>query len=71
MIANNLLQDLNNCYQGEFMSRHVGKEFVCPVCGWTKKAPYTEAEITAHMKTHDTGKTPRARITKSDLLKLQ
>lgn len=53
------------------MSRPVGKEFVCPVCGWTKKAPYTEAEITAHMKTHDTGKTPRARISKSDLIKLQ
>ena len=53
------------------MSRVVGNEFVYPVCGWTKKAPFTEAEITEHMKTHDTGKTPRARISKNDLLKLQ
>ncbi len=53
------------------MSRAVGNEFVCPVCGWTKKAPYTEAEITEHMKTHDNGKTARSRISKTQLIKLQ
>ncbi len=22
--------------------------FKCPICGWTKAAPYTEADIAAH-----------------------
>jgi hypothetical protein len=52
------------------MSRPVVREFVCPVCGWTIKAPFTEKDITEHMKKHSDDKTPRARISKNDLLKL-
>jgi RNase P subunit RPR2 len=27
-------------------------EFVCPVCGWIKRIPYTEQDIITHLKTH-------------------
>jgi hypothetical protein len=34
------------------MSKPLAQKFVCPVCGWTKKAPYTEKDILEHMKLH-------------------
>jgi hypothetical protein len=34
------------------MIKPSAQAFVCPVCGWTKKAPYTEKDIIEHMKSH-------------------
>jgi hypothetical protein len=53
------------------MSKPELKDFTCPVCGWVKKAPFTEQDIIEHLKKHPDDKTLRARITKSQLIKLQ
>ena len=39
------------------MSKPEAREFICPVCGWTKKAPFTEKDILEHIKKHPEDKT--------------
>jgi DNA-binding winged helix-turn-helix (wHTH) protein len=46
-------------------------DFTCPKCGFIIKAPYTEQAVADHMKTHSSDKTARAKISKSQLIKLQ
>ncbi len=52
------------------MSKPVMKDFICPVCGWVKKAPLTEQDIIEHIKKHPDDKTLRARISKQELIRL-
>ena len=44
------------------MSQPITPAFVCPVCGWKKKAPYTEKDIVEHMKTHPENVTQRDEV---------
>jgi len=49
--------------------------FTYPECGWTIKTPFGAEDIAEHTKLHvekhHKNKTTKARITKSELLKLQ
>jgi hypothetical protein len=45
-----------------FMSKPLAQTFVCPVCGWTKKAPYTEKDIIEHIKLHPEKETPSEKV---------
>jgi hypothetical protein len=45
-------------------------DFTCPKCGFIIKAPYTVQTVEEHLKTHSNGKTARARISKTQLIKL-
>jgi hypothetical protein len=47
--------------------------FTCPICGWTVKSPFGKEDVDEHVVAHNAkhhGKTPRARISKSDLIRL-
>jgi hypothetical protein len=39
------------------MSIPEAQKFVCPVCGWTIKAPFTEKDLMEHIKKHPEDKT--------------
>lgn len=58
------------------MNLNEPKTFTCPKCGWTVKTPFNEEDNADHIKLHnakhhiEAEKTAKARITKSDLIKL-
>ncbi len=49
--------------------------YTCPKCGWTIKTPFGAEDAAEHTKLHTdkhhSDKTAKARITKSELIKLQ
>ncbi|MGD6932821.1 MAG: hypothetical protein ACQCN5_01270 [Candidatus Bathyarchaeia archaeon] len=53
------------------------KTFTCPKCGWTIKTPFGDQDNQDHIKLHNikhhdgSDKVTRARISKTELLKLQ
>jgi hypothetical protein len=58
------------------LSKTEQKTFICPKCGWTVKTPFGEDDNTDHIKLHNTkhhddDKVLRAKISKSELIKLQ
>jgi hypothetical protein len=57
------------------MSKVEMASFICPECGWTVKTPFGEKDaadhISLHVDKHHNDKVARARITKSELIKLQ
>jgi hypothetical protein len=57
------------------MSKVEMATFICPQCGWTIKTPFGAPDnaehIKLHIEKHHNNKTTRARITKSELIKLQ
>lgn len=56
----------------EIMSKILNKDFTCPACGYVIKAPVTKEAVLKHIdEKHKSDTTLRARISKTDLLKLQ
>jgi hypothetical protein len=56
------------------MSKKETASFKCPECEWTIQSPFGNEDLADHVALHNQkhhGKTTRARITKSELLKLQ
>jgi hypothetical protein len=48
--------------------------FTCPVCGWMVKSPFGKEDVDEHAAAHNAkhhGKAVRARISKSELIRLQ
>jgi hypothetical protein len=57
------------------MSKVETVTFTCPICGWTIKTPFGTQDAAEHIKLHadkhHDDKVARARISKSELIKLQ
>jgi hypothetical protein len=56
------------------MSSVEQNSFKCPICGWNIQSPFGKEDLTDHIELHNAkhhGKTLRARISKTDLLRLQ
>jgi hypothetical protein len=59
------------------LSKTISNSFTCPKCGWTIKTPFGEEDNADHVKLHnakhhdDADKVTRARISKTELIKLQ
>jgi len=59
------------------LSKTETKTFTCPKCGWTIKTPFGDEDNADHIKLHNAkhhsedDKVTRARISKSELIKLQ
>lgn len=56
------------------MSRVEPTSFKCPECEWTIKTPFGKEDLADHITLHNEkhhNKTLRARISKSELIKLQ
>jgi hypothetical protein len=52
----------------------VAASFTCPVCGWMVKSPFGQEDVDEFVATHNAKhheKTLRAKISKSELIKLQ
>lgn len=48
--------------------------FTCPICGWMVKSPFGQEDVDEHAAAHNAkhhDRTLRAKISKTDLLKLQ
>jgi hypothetical protein len=62
---------------GARLSKTENKTYTCPKCGWTVKTPFGEEDNADQIKLHNAkhhgegDKTLRAKISKTDLLKLQ
>jgi hypothetical protein len=61
--------------EGEHMSNTRSATFTCPICGFTIKTPFGPEDVPEHVKLHaerhHNDKVTRARISKSELIKLQ
>ena len=57
------------------MSKPETASFTCPECGWTLKTPFGKEDaaqhVALHIDKHHNTAVLRARITKSELIKLQ
>jgi len=57
------------------MSRVQNASFTCPICGFSINTPFGAADAAEHIKLHadkhHNDKVARARISKSELIKLQ
>jgi hypothetical protein len=57
------------------MSKATTETFTCPECGWTIKTPFGKEDLAEHIKIHvdkhHNDKTAKARISKTELIKLQ
>ena len=57
---------------GGNMFKPQNRDFTCPACGYVIKAPFTKEEILKHLEEkHANDPTLRARISKTQLIKLQ
>jgi hypothetical protein len=58
--------------KGENVIRAEKKDFTCPACGFVIKAPFTKEDVMKHIEEkHANDQTLRARISKTQLIKLQ
>jgi len=60
---------------GGRMSRVQNASFICPICGFSIKTPFGVEDVAEHVKLHadkhHNDRVTRARISKSELIKLQ
>jgi hypothetical protein len=57
----------------ENVSEAKAASFTCAICGWMVKSPFGQQDVDEHAAAHNTkhhGKTVRARMSKSELIRL-
>ena len=60
-------------YDVEYMSRIEHASFKCPNCEWVMQSPFGKEDLADHIELHNAkhhNKTTRARISKTELIKL-